>query len=226
MFKDRADAGRRLAELLKRWRGQNPVVLALPRGGVPVAAEIVRAIGGELSLLVIRKIGSPHQPELAIGAVVDINGGSVVLNDEIVAALGVDEAFIKAESQRQLAEARRRKALFMGQRQMPDLRGRIVIVVDDGIATGATVRAGLRALRDAGAGHLVLAVPIAPREIVNLLREAVDEVVVLEAPERFSSVGAFYEDFQQVEDAEVLAILAAVAGPADRDGPQDDSQIS
>ena len=217
IFSDRQEAGQRLARQLLRLRAEVPVVLALPRGGVPVAFEVARVLEAPLDVVLVRKIGAPGQPELAAGAVVDGDRPEVVLNDDIVHALGVTREYIDREVRRQSGENERRRALYCAGLPRVQLKGRVVIVVDDGIATGATVRAALRAIRRAEPRKLVLAVPVAPPETVADLRSEVDELVCLLQPEQFGSIGRFYADFGQVDDAEVVRLLrrsAAVTAPA------------
>lgn len=212
VFHDRAEAGRRLAERLRHLKDADPVVLAVPRGGVPVGVPIAEALGAPLDLLLARKIGAPEQPELALGAVVEGDPPQTVLNDRIVRALGVSPAEIAQEAERQLGEIARRRRLWLRGRPPVPTRGRTAIVVDDGIATGATVRAALAALARAGAARRVLASPVAPRETAEALRELCDEAVFLAEPLDLGSVGAFYADFHQLDDAEVVALLARGAG--------------
>jgi putative phosphoribosyl transferase len=211
MFADRTDAGRRLAAALAHLRDQHPVVLALPRGGVPVGFEVAKALGAPLDVLLVRKIGAPLQPELAAGAVVDGAEPVLVRNEEVVRAYGIEEDWIEAEAARQLAEIERRRRLYCGDRPPVVVRGRTAILVDDGIATGTTVRAALRALARLGPRRRVLAVPVAPPETVARLAREADELVVLEQPEWMAAVGQFYRDFRQTEDAEVVRLLAEAA---------------
>ena len=206
-FRDRTDAGQRLAERLLHLRGANPVVLALPRGGVPVGAPIADALDAPLDLLMARKIGAPGHAELAIGAVVESERPEIVVNDDIAEMVGASQAFIAEEAARQIKEIERRRALWLRGRPSISWAGRTVIVVDDGIATGATIRAGLLSLDRAGAARRVLAVPVAPPEAAEMLRPLCDETIFLAKPKYFNSVGAFYDDFHQVEDAEVIALL-------------------
>jgi len=203
-FLDRADAGQKLAGMLARYRGRNVLVLGIPRGGVPVGAEIAGALGGELDVSVARKLGAPNEPELAIGA---ISAGSWVINDDVVRALGVPEQFIEEEVRRELAEVGRRNRLYRGGKPPPAIHGRTVIVVDDGIATGATVRATLESVRREHPDRLVLAAPVAPEQVVRELEGLVDELVCVETPVSFSAVGGFYRRFPQLEDADVISIL-------------------
>ncbi|WP_186421318.1 phosphoribosyltransferase family protein [Bosea sp. CS1GBMeth4] len=207
-FSDRTEAGRRLAAALASYRDRHPVVLALPRGGVPVAAAIAEALSAPLDLLLVRKIGLPGQPELAIGAIVDGAEPVVVRNEALIALAGVrDEAFEEIR-RGELAEIARRRARYIGSRRRAPIAGRTVIVVDDGMATGATARAALQAIRKHGPGRLVLAVPVASAEAVAAVRGAVDDLVCLEVPEAFLAIGSFYRDFGQVSDEEVVSILA------------------
>ena len=207
-FRDRIDAGRRLAEALAGYKADRPVVLALPRGGVPVAAEIAAVLDAPLDLILVRKIGVPYQPELAAGAVVDGITPVVVRNDEIIRLAGVSEADFAAIRDRELAEIERRRRLYLGDRPHPDLKDKTVIVVDDGIATGATTRAALRAIRTRGPRRLVLAVPVAPTSTLADLRGEADDIVCLEDHEDFGAIGLFYADFSQVADATVTELLA------------------
>jgi putative phosphoribosyl transferase len=211
MFADRTDAGRRLAAALAHLRDEHPVVLALPRGGVPVGFEVAKALGAPLDVLLVRKIGAPFQPELAAGAVVDGAEPVLVRNEEVIRAYGIEEDWIEAEAARQLAEIERRRRLYCGDRSPVPVRGRTAILVDDGIATGTTVRAALRALARLAPRRRVLAVPVAPPETAASLAHEADELVVLEQPEWMAAVGQFYRDFSQTEDAEVVRLLAEAA---------------
>ncbi|PWS35962.1 phosphoribosyltransferase [Falsiroseomonas bella] len=208
-FADRAEAGRLLAERVKALGPRDPVVYALPRGGVPVAAEVAAALGAPLDLVLVRKIGAPGQPELALGAVVDGDAPEVVLNADIVAATGASEAFIAAARLRELAEIERRRARYLTGLAPVDPRGRTAVVVDDGLATGASARAALRALRRRGAARLVLATPVAPPETLKAMRGEADDTVCAVEAEVFFGIGAFYRDFHQLTDEEVIASIAA-----------------
>jgi putative phosphoribosyl transferase len=207
-FVDRTDAGRRLAKALVRYKDQRPVVLALPRGGVPVAAEVATALDAPLDLILVRKIGVPFQPELAMGAVVDGVEPVIVRNEDVISLAGVSEDEFNAIRDQELAEIERRRKRYLGNRPHPQIAGRIVIVVDDGIATGATTRAALRAIRMRKPSKLVLAVPVAPTDTLEKLRGEADEIVCLEDYEDFGAIGLFYSDFSQVSDTEVTETLA------------------
>ncbi len=207
-FLDRADAGRQLARALASYKDRNPVVLALPRGGVPVAAEIAAALGAPLDIVLVRKVGVPDQPELAMGAIVDGEEPIVVRNEDVIDAAGVSEREFKAACSREIIEIERRRGRFLGNRGRVQIAGRTAIVTDDGVATGATARAALRAIRNRGPKTLVLAVPVAASDTIEALRSEVDALVCLEAPRRFGAVGSFYADFRQVPDEDVNAILA------------------
>ncbi len=215
MFTDRADAGRQLATRLEGLRGQNVIVLALPRGGVPVGAEVARALDSPLDVIGVRKIGAPMQPELGVGAIAE--GGVRVLDRSILAQLRLDQAAIDQVETRERAELQRRLERYRGGRGMPELSGRTVVVVDDGLATGGTARAACRAVRQAGPGTTILAVPVAAARSLEALRDEADEVVCVQAPEDFVAVGRWYEHFDQTTDDEVIALLdelGAQGGPA------------
>lgn len=207
-FINRNDAGRQLAKALIGYKAQSPVILALPRGGVPVAAEIASVLDAPLDLVLVRKIGVPSQPELAMGAVVDGQKPIVVRNEDVIRLSGVSEQEFDSTRDHQLAEIERRRKLYLGNRPHPQLAGRVVIVVDDGIATGATTRAALQAIRIRKPSKLVLAVPVAPTDTLSKLQDDADEIVCLEDYENFGAIGLFYSDFSQVSDTEVIDILA------------------
>jgi putative phosphoribosyl transferase len=204
-FHDRIDAGRVLAERLGTYRGKDVLVLGIPRGGVPVAAEVARRLEAELDVLVARKLGAPGQPELAIGAVT-ANGGEFV-DEEMVGYLGVSPAYLRSVRQEQMDEALRREARFRGDRPAERIRDRVVILVDDGLATGATMRAAARSVRKHGPALLVVAVPVGSREACAALQDEADEVVCPLIPASLGAIGYFYENFAQTEDAEVESIL-------------------
>jgi putative phosphoribosyl transferase len=207
MFADRGAAGRELSRRLRHLRTDDPVVLALPRGGVPVGFEIAETLDAPLDIVLVGKIGAPGEPELALGAVVDGAAPQVLIDKDLAAALAVDAAYIESETRRRLAEIERRREVYLGDRPTVPIAGRTVIVVDDGIATGSTARAALRAIRHAGAGRIVLAVPVAPRETLDALRQEVDEIVCLATPRPFLAVGAHYDAFTQVCDQDVVSLL-------------------
>lgn len=225
LFHDRQSAGIQLAAVLQRYRASDPLILALPRGGVPVAFEVACALEAELDLLIVRKIGAPGYEEYGIGAVVDGAEPQLVLNEAIVRQLAPSPNYIHDQFRKQLAEIERRRRTYLGGRQPISSRGRTVIVVDDGIATGGTVRAGLRALRKSDPARLVLAVPVAPAEALSELRQECDEIICLATPDPFYAVGAHYVDFTQTTDEEVISLLdratafrrSAQAGPPHRD---------
>lgn len=205
IFQDRREAGRLLARKLQHHAGTNAVVLGLPRGGVPVADEIARAIGGTLDVWVVRKLGAPQQPELGLGAIAE--GPAAVIDDDLVAVLGVTSAQLTAIAQREMAEVRRRVELLRGGRPAPSLQGRNVIIVDDGIATGGTVRAAVRAVRAQEPARVVVATPIASPDVIARLRVDADEVVCLHEARDLVAIGLWYHDFEQVADDEVTRIL-------------------
>jgi predicted phosphoribosyltransferase len=211
-FADRRDAGRQLAARLAGLAAESPVVLALPRGGVPVAREVADALGAPLEILAVRKLGAPHNPEFGIGAVAE--DGTCVIDSEAVAVLGLLNGELDAIISREAAELSRRIALYRGERPPPELAGRTVIVVDDGVATGVTDSAALRAVRKRKPHRLLLAVPVCSREGLARLREEADEVVCLRVPEVFYGVGQQYLDFSQVSDEEVLGDLQPRADAA------------
>ena len=206
-FRDRSDAGRRLARALSKYEGSNTVVLALPRGGVPVAAEVAAALNAPLDLILVRKIGVPVQPELAMGAVVDGAAPIIVRNDEVLELTGTTAREFDEACARELAEIERRRQLYIGERARVEIAGHVVILIDDGIATGATTRAALQAIRKRKPKELVLAVPVAPPETIRQLVKEVDTLICLETPEDFGAIGYFYRDFRQVSDREVIEIL-------------------
>lgn len=216
-FLDRADAGRRLARALAHLLPAHPVVLALPRGGVPVALAVAEALHAPLDLVIARKIGTPLQPEVAMGAVVDGEEPIVLRNEDIIRSARISEADFRVIAAAEQAEIERRRERYLAGRPRADIEGRVVVVVDDGIATGATIGAALRAIRRRRPARLVLAVPVAPTGTVERLRREVDELVCLEAHERFTAVNGFYGDFRAVSDAEVTAALARCPADSDRE---------
>lgn len=210
-FEDRNDAGRALAKALEPLHLKDPVVLALPRGGVPLAAEVARVLEAPLDLVMVRKIGVPNQPELAAAAIVNGSQPEIVVNDHVVEAVGLTQADLTRLAEIQLEEIRRRRAIYLPGHARVPLRGKTAIVVDDGIATGATVRAALLAVRRSHPAQLVLAVPVAPPAVVKLLRQDVDQLICLAMPEPFSAIGAHYRHFDQVSDDTVVSLLRAHA---------------
>lgn len=208
-FASRASAGALLARRLEHHAGPNLLVLGIPRGGVPVAAAIADALGGELDVAVARKLGAPDQPELAIGAVTA--DGTTHLNTDLVRHLGITTDYLARVQRDELVEARRREARYRGGRPRPRIAGRPVVVVDDGLATGATVWAAVEAVRRQRPARLVVAVPVGSREACEALRAVADEVVCLAQPEPFGGVGLHYASFPQLEDDEVMQLLADAA---------------
>jgi putative phosphoribosyl transferase len=218
-FADRAAAGRQLAERLRALALPPPLlVLALPRGGVPVAAAVAQALQAPLDLLLVRKIGAPWQPELALAAVVEGDPPDIVIDEPVRRSLGADSGYIEAQARLQLREIARQRRVYLSGRAAVPVEGHTVIVVDDGVATGTTVRAALQALRRRHPAALVLAVPVAPRDTLQALSAQVDQLVCLQVPEPFFAVGEHYVHFGQVEDDEVVAALG-VAGQAAREDP-------
>jgi putative phosphoribosyl transferase len=207
-FKNRSDAGRKLARALVGYKDQHPVILALPRGGVVVAAEVAAELDAPLDLVLVRKIGVPAQPELGMGAVVDGEHPIVVHNEEVIQLAGIDESDFTLVCNRELAEIERRRQHYLSNRKRIDVFGRTAIIIDDGIATGATTRAALHATRMRKPKKLVLAVPVAPTDILGSMREEADDVVCLEDHAMFGAIGYFYSDFHQISDQEVIDILA------------------
>ncbi len=207
-FKDRSEAGKKLAKALHRYEGRNPVILALPRGGVPVAAEVAAALTAPPDLVLVRKIGVPWRPELAMGAVVDGAAPIIVRNEDVIHDLAIDEAEFKQVCNEELAEIESRRRRYLGDRPPIDVKDRVTIVIDDGIATGATVRAALRATRMRVPKRLVLAVPVASTEALAELRKEADDVICLEAHEFLGAIGFYYSDFRQTSDEEVVAAIA------------------
>jgi putative phosphoribosyl transferase len=207
-FHDRHDAGQRLAAELKARPISDPIVLALPRGGVPVGYEVAHALHAPLDVLLVRKLGAPENEEFGIGAVVDGAHPQIVLNADVIEMLRVPPAYVSQEEDRQLAEIERRRRLYRGTAAAMNVEGRTAIVVDDGVATGGTVLAALRALRRASPQHLVLAIPVAPPEALAKLAKEADDVVCLSTPATFMAVGSHYSDFTQTSDQEVIDLLA------------------
>lgn len=209
IFTDRADAGRRLAIELAAYAGDDARVLALPRGGVPVAYEVARALNAPLDVFVVRKIGAPGREELALGAIA--SGGVRVLNEDTIVALGVDARTLEAITQRELHELQRREEAYRDGLPAPDVAQRTVILIDDGLATGASMHAAVLALRERRPRAIVAAVPVAPVDTCVMLAPLVDDLVVLSTPEPFRGVGAWYVDFSQVSDERVRELLRDAA---------------
>ncbi|CUB02111.1 MULTISPECIES: phosphoribosyltransferase [Comamonas] len=206
-FRDRADAGRALAAALAAWREQADVlVLALPRGGVPVAYEVASALALRLDLMLVRKLGTPGHKEMAMGAIA--SGGVRVLNDDLIRGLYISPAAIDAVAQQEVLELRRRDLAYRGKRPAPAVTGQRVILVDDGLATGATMRAAIAAVRLQSPAHIAVAVPVAPVETLAMLRPLVDQLICLLTPAPFFSVGQWYRDFAQTTDEEVKTLLS------------------
>lgn len=216
LFHDRRDAGRKLAAALGHFRDRDPLVLALPRGGVPVAFEVAQALDAELDLLFVRKIGAPGHEEFGIGAVVDGAEPQLVLNDAAMHQLAPGAEYVRAELVRQLREIERRRHAYVGGRAPVPMRGRTVLVVDDGIATGGTMKAALKGARKNQVAHLVLAVPVAPQEALAELRAECDDIICLATPSPFIAVGGYYADFTQTTDEEVVMLLGKAASAFSR----------
>jgi len=212
-FRDRADAGQRLAVQLAQYGGRDDViVLALPRGGVPVGAEVARTLAAPLDVFLVRKLGVPGHPELAMGAIA--SGGVRVLGLDIIRELAIPDAAIEAVAAREEVELVRRERLYRGERTLPSLDHRTVILVDDGLATGSTMQAAVEAVRTQQPSRIVVAVPVGAPDTCARLRQIADEVVCAESPASFQAVGAWYERFDQTTDDEVLRTLAVVRSPA------------
>lgn len=211
IFEDRKEAGQRLADALARFRDEAPVVLALPRGGLPVALEVALALNAPLDIVLVRKIGAPLQPELAVAAVADGDHPEMAVNEELAGFLHLSEDFLNNAKAKELAEIERRRKLYLGGRPRAEIKDKTAIVIDDGIATGATARAALMAVRRAGPRRLVLAVPVAPPQSIEWLREEADEVVCLEQPSELGAIGAYYVNFDQLSDDDVIQCLDRAA---------------
>lgn len=205
IYSNRREAGKQLAEVLGTYKGQDTVVVGLPRGGVPVAAEVAQRLGAPLDVFVVRKLGVPYQPELAMGAIA--SGGVLVRNERVLQLLPDPEASLAQVRQREQAVLAAREAMYRGQRAPVDLAGKRVIVVDDGLATGATMKAAVQALRKSGASSVIVAVPVGAPDTCRELEEMADALVCLQSPRLFSAVGQWYEDFGQTSDEEVEEIL-------------------
>lgn len=213
LYADRRDAGRQLARALTAYRDEHPLVLGLPRGGIPVAHEVANALAADLDVLVVRKLGAPSNPEFAIGAIGE--DGSVITDPQDIAALGIPDDQVKAIAQREAAEATRRVQRYRDGRPMTQVKERLVILVDDGLATGSTAAAGVAVLRHLGAQRIVVAVPTGSAQAVARLRGLADEVICLDVPPWFSSVGEHYQDFSQTTDEDVMSLLRRAHAPFD-----------
>lgn len=211
-FRDRTHAGQELANAVMHLKDQQPLVLALPRGGVPIAFEVANTLKAPLDVVLVRKIGAPGNEELALGAVIDGANPQWVINQALLQQIDPPPGWFEEEMQRQLAELERRRQHYCGDRPAPSLAGRCVIVIDDGIATGATVRAALKGLHQAGPGRIVLAVPVGPRDVIEALQSEVDELICLTMPEPFIGVGRHYGNFGQTSDKEVIDLLRRAEG--------------
>src|SRR6266567_526779 len=209
MFRDRKDAGERLAAELAHLKDSSPVVLALPRGGVAIGSEIARLLAAPLDIVLVRKIGVPWQPELALGAMADGGTPEIFIDERMQEAMAIPADYVREETSRQLAELERRRETYCAGRPTVEVAGRTAIVVDDGIATGATMRVALRAVRRRGPDRLVLAAPVAAAETLAALSGEGDETVCVTTPQGLGAIGYYYEDFHQMSDDEVTALLAA-----------------
>ncbi len=221
-FRDREDAGRQLAERLVQYRAEDPVVLALPRGGVPAGYEVARTLQAPLDTFIARKLGAPSEPELGMGAVAQ--DGTRVVNERIVREIGVSEAYIQWVAAKETAEAEWRLKLFRGDRPEPEVRERTVILVDDGIATGMTTQAAIQALRRQHPRRLILAVPVCAAQTADWLRQEVDELICLQAPSKLRAIGFWYQRFGQTSDEEVIELLERARREQDEHGANDPDQ--
>ncbi|HYB03959.1 MAG TPA: phosphoribosyltransferase [Nitrososphaerales archaeon] len=208
MFRDRKEVGQLLADRIRKLNIKNPIVLAIPRGGVPVAREIALAIRAPLDLVITRKIGFPGEPEYAIGAVTQ--EGHIIVDHQTVSRMGVTEKYLKEEAERQTKEIQSRMERYRGETSYPDLKGKDVIIVDDGIATGNTILAAIESVRRKNPASIILAIGVAPPDAIRKLTKSVDSVICLDTPEPFFSIGEFYVSFEQVDDDEVQRILTEV----------------
>ncbi len=209
MFADRPDAGRQLAQVVGHLKSPNTIVLGLPRGGVPVAAEVAKALDAPLDVIVVRKLGVPGHSELAMGAIGE--GGVEVIHRQVTGPLGISREELDRVKRQEVIELERRVEAFRGGRPAPDITGRQVVIVDDGIATGSTARAACQVARAMGASRVVVAVPVAPEGWERRLSDVADESIALHTPRRFGAIGAFYRDFRQTPDGEVTRLLATTA---------------
>lgn len=216
-FLDRRDAGGKLAKALQAYAGLPLVVFALPRGGLPVALEVAKALHAPLELALVRKIGLPFYPELAMGAVIDGATPAIVRNEEVIACHGISESDFQVSCQRELREIQRRRHLYLGDRLDRDIKGKIVLIIDDGLATGATMRAAIKGLRLRHPAKIVVAVPVASIDVLPVLRREADELICLETPVDFQAVGLHYRDFPQLSDEDVLDALAEADGTSGKE---------
>ncbi len=206
MFADRREAGRKLAAELLEYKGEDTVVVAIPRGGVVVADEVAKQLESPLDLIIPRKIGAPGNPELAIGAMA--GAGRVIINEQLKYGLGVSERYLDEEIERQSKEIERRRRMYFGDKPPTSFKDKVVVLIDDGLATGYTATAAVSAIREERPREIILAVPVAPRDTCQALAKKVDRMICLSAPEMFYAVGQFYQDFSQTTDAEVIEILS------------------
>jgi putative phosphoribosyl transferase len=204
-FENREEAGKRLAKALLEYRGKAPVIFAIPRGGVVTAYEIAKILDAPLDIIIPRKIGAPRNQELAIGAVTE--DGTTILNRHLVTMLDISDAYIESEKTKQIEEIKRRVKTYRGEHPPKDFEGKIVILVDDGIATGATVRAAIHSLRKGNPSSIVVAIPVGPPDTINELKQEVDKLICLITYEPFFAIGQFYVDFSQVPDQDVINLL-------------------
>ena len=210
MFLDRFDAGKKLIESLEKFKDEDLIVLAVPRGGLEIAYDTIKRFGFKWDLIIPRKIGAPHNKEVAIGAVsVD---GSYFINDQYVQILGISQEYIEKEVTDQINEIKRRMKEYRGKETFPDVKDKTVIIIDDGIATGFTILAVIKAVKKQGAKKIILAIPVGPRETIEEFKELVDEVICLYIPDEFYAVGSYYMDFKQVTDEEVFKIMSELRG--------------
>ena len=216
MFKDRLQAGRLLAEKLLPFEEDNPIIYALPRGGLPIAEEVAQKLKAPLDLILVRKLGAPGHEELAMGAIVDGAAPTAILNQDVVAELSVPNSLIESAKESALEEIERRRTLYMKGHPAISPHDRTIIIVDDGLATGATMQAAVTAMRKAQARHIIVAVPVAPQEAVNDLSKVADRVIVLQTPRPFLSVGSWYESFPQLVDEDVTKAIERSHSSASR----------
>ncbi|MGV7222649.1 MAG: phosphoribosyltransferase [Nitrospinales bacterium] len=212
LFEDRTEAGKLLAEKLEKFRDEHPVILALPRGGLPIGYEISKALDAPLDIILVRKIGAPGSPELAIGAVVDGDEPELVLNERVVSLYNSPVDYLEEQKQKQLEEIERRRKLYLAGRPPINVEGKTAIIVDDGIATGSTALAAVHALKRKNPKRVVIAVPVAPADSMQKFEQEADEVICLHNPTPFFAIGAFYNNFNQLTDEDVINILDATDG--------------